>query len=217
MRIRDLINVYSYLLSLLSHCSNVPHATPSSYSSYVAMDLFDAEFYDRKDALVIAEMQILKRLGFQTQVQLPFGELINYLKVLELSGNDEFIGRCWGYVNDMWVPSRAAHRADTLARLQTPAPALYSQSTLAVSAIYLTARTLEPPINLPLEPPWWTLFDATEQEILGILTPLLALYKDWQKQPGDEQTGSIWSRGKALPIDKRGVRELCGDTEGSMK
>jgi hypothetical protein len=31
------------------------------------MDYFATEFYDLKDALVIAEMQILKRLGFQTQ------------------------------------------------------------------------------------------------------------------------------------------------------
>ena len=65
------------------------------------MDFFDNEFYDRKDAMVIAEMQILKRLGFQTQCSLPYGHLVNYLQVLELSLNDEFVKSCWGYVNDM--------------------------------------------------------------------------------------------------------------------
>jgi hypothetical protein len=31
-------------------------------------------------------MQILKRLGFQTQCGLPYGHLVNYLQVLELTG-----------------------------------------------------------------------------------------------------------------------------------
>lgn len=67
------------------------------------MHYFDAEFYDRKDALVIAEMQILKRLGFQTQVGLPYGHLINYLKVLDLSERSDVVKRCWDYVNDLYV------------------------------------------------------------------------------------------------------------------
>lgn len=65
------------------------------------MDYFATEFYDRKDSLVIAEMQILKRLGFQTQCQLPYGHLVNYLKVLELGENKIFASKCWGHLNDM--------------------------------------------------------------------------------------------------------------------
>lgn len=101
LRIRDLINVYSYLLSLIAHCST---SAPSSFK-YTPMDYFATEFYDRKDALVIGEMQILKRLGFMTQCQLPYGHLVNYLQVLELASNEDVVGRCWGYLNDMYVLS----------------------------------------------------------------------------------------------------------------
>lgn len=65
------------------------------------MDYFATEFYDTKDALVIAEMQILKRLAFQTQCGLPYGHLVNYLQVLELTKEDGLVARCWGYLNDM--------------------------------------------------------------------------------------------------------------------
>jgi len=65
------------------------------------MDYFATEFYDLKDALVIAEMQILKRLGFQTQCGLPYGHLVNYLKVLELNGEKELVNMAWGFLNDM--------------------------------------------------------------------------------------------------------------------
>lgn len=67
------------------------------------MDYFAIEFYDTKDALVIAEMQILKRLGFQTQCGLPYGHLVNYLQVLELTKNDKLVARAWGTLNDLSV------------------------------------------------------------------------------------------------------------------
>ncbi|GAA6035548.1 hypothetical protein JCM8097_000310 [Rhodosporidiobolus ruineniae] len=213
LRIRDIINCYSYLLSMsssLSSPSASSSATPSSYTSYVPMDYFATEFYDLKDALVIAEMQILKRLGFQTQCGLPYGHLVNYLQVLELAGEKELVRRCWGFCNDM---------------LQTPAPALYPQSTLALSAIYLAVRlssSSPSPVALPLEPaPWWTLFDTTEAEILDVCGMLLRLYKDWGSDPaqigreeGKGQAGqgvrkeSVWRRAARIPVTKSGVREV---------
>jgi len=67
------------------------------------MDYFSEEFYTLRDALVVAEMQILKRLGFMTQVQGPYGVCVNYLQVLELVTEPEFVSRCWGYLNDLFV------------------------------------------------------------------------------------------------------------------
>jgi hypothetical protein len=90
----------------VTFCSTSPFPAPSSYTSYIPMDYFATEFYDRKDALVIAEMQILKRLGFQTQCALPYGHLVNYLQVLELAGQEEVVSKCWGYLNDMYAESR---------------------------------------------------------------------------------------------------------------
>jgi len=101
IRLRDIINSYSYLASLSAYCSTPPYPDPSTYKSYVPMDYFATEFYDLKDAMVIAEMQILKRLGFQTQCGLPYGHLVNYLKVLELTGEKELVHMSWGFLNDM--------------------------------------------------------------------------------------------------------------------
>lgn len=98
---RDLINSYSYLLALATYASTPPFPPPASFANFDPGDFFATEFYDTKDALVIAEMQILKRLGFQTQVGLPYGHLINYLQVLELTGREEVVQRAWGYVNDL--------------------------------------------------------------------------------------------------------------------
>jgi hypothetical protein len=103
LRIRDIINSYAYLQSLSSYCSAPPYPPASSYAAYAPMDYFATEFYDMKDALVIAEMQILKRLGFQTQCGLPYGHLVNYLQVLELTGEKELVSRCWAFCNDMYA------------------------------------------------------------------------------------------------------------------
>ncbi|KAJ8291341.1 Cyclin-L2 [Rhodotorula toruloides] len=207
LRIRDIINCFSYLESLIAYSSTPPYPPPSSFDSYAPMDYFATEFYDMKDALVIAEMQILKRLGFQTQCGLPYGHLVNYLQVLELTSEKELVRRCWGYCNDM---------------LQTPAPALYPQGTLALASIYLSARLSFPPIALPLEPvPWWTHFDTIEDELVHVSTMLLRLYKDWGNDslgPGKadgERNGhggfgvvgreNVWRRAKRIPVTKSGL------------
>lgn len=90
------------------------HSFPSSITSkstresiptfkYVAQSYFAQSFYDAKDALVIAEMQILKRLGFNVQVNLPYATMVNYLQLLGLTNSEEYPGvaqRAWGYLND---------------------------------------------------------------------------------------------------------------------
>ncbi|GAA6055643.1 hypothetical protein JCM3770_003392 [Rhodotorula araucariae] len=203
LRIRDIVNCYSYLDSLVTYCSKAPYPPASSYESYAPMDYFATEFYDLKDAMVIAEMQILKRLGFQTQSGLPYGHLVNYLQVLELAGENDLVRRCWGFCNDM---------------LQTAAPALYPQGTLALAAIYLATRLSTPPIALPLAPvPWWTHFDTTEDEIVDVATMLLRLYAQWGSDPRQvgavadgqgEERESVWKRAGRIPVTKAGVREL---------
>lgn len=230
LRIRDIINCFSYLESLIAYSSTPPYPPPSSFDSYAPMDYFATEFYDMKDALVIAEMQILKRLGFQTQCGLPYGHLVNYLQVLELTSEKELVRRCWGYCNDMCllsllVSSFSASLTLNLFRLQTPAPALYPQGTLALASIYLSARLSFPPIALPLEPvPWWTHFDTIEDELVHVSTMLLRLYKDWGNDslgPGKadgERNGhggfgvvgreNVWRRAKRIPVTKSGVREV---------
>jgi hypothetical protein len=99
LRMRDLINVYDLLLRRTTHSlSNSPKEF-----KYTAMSYFGSTFYDIKDTLVVSEMQILKRLGFNVQVALPYGTLVNYLRVLGLTSREDVCTRAWGYLNDACV------------------------------------------------------------------------------------------------------------------
>ncbi|CAE6409125.1 unnamed protein product [Rhizoctonia solani] len=126
IRMRDLINVYDVLLARAKHslrADNQPfHYTPMGY--------FDATFYDAKDALVVAEMQLLKRLGFDVRARLPYGTMVNYAQVLNLTDakgkNGEGVPQlAWSYLNDA---------------LQTPVYALYPVPTIACAALHLAVR-----------------------------------------------------------------------------
>lgn len=107
VRMRDLINVYDVLLQRTAHgrktlSSRDPHPQELKYTP---MSYFGNTFYDLKDALVVSEMQILKRLGFNVNVILPYGTLVNYLRLLGLTGRDDVCKRAWGYLNDSYVPA----------------------------------------------------------------------------------------------------------------
>lgn len=112
IRIRDLINVYDLLLQRKAHiraqCMASNSTSPSSSSimhnfselKYTPMSYFGNTFYELKDALVVAEMQILKRLGFNLTVVLPYNTLVNYLRVLGLINREDVCTKAWGYLND---------------------------------------------------------------------------------------------------------------------
>lgn len=126
VRLRDLINVYDYLIQRgLHYAKNVPgprsqelakarSSTPPTNAhhhslakknktsfDYTPQAYFSQTFYDTKDALVISEMQILKRLGFQVQVNLPYATMVNYLQLLGLTKSDLGIAqRAWSILND---------------------------------------------------------------------------------------------------------------------
>ncbi len=104
VRMRDLINVYDLLLQRAAHAvtsASSPHH-PSEFK-YTPMSYFSNTFYDLKEALVVSEMQILKRLGFDVQVVLPYGTLVNYMRLLGLTSRNEVVSMAWGYLNDACV------------------------------------------------------------------------------------------------------------------
>lgn len=96
LRMRDLINVYDLLLQRVAHLDT----KATTEFKYAPMSYFGSTFYDLKDSLVVAEMQILKRLGFNVHVVLPYGTLVNYLRVLGLTSHEDACTRAWGYLND---------------------------------------------------------------------------------------------------------------------
>ncbi|KAJ8519894.1 hypothetical protein ONZ45_g3197 [Pleurotus djamor] len=188
LRMRDLINVYDLLLQRTTHRS----AGNTSEFKYNPMSYFGNTFYELKDALVVAEMQLLKRLGFNVNVVLPYGTLINYMRVLGLTNHEDACSKAWGYLNDA---------------LQTPVYALYSMPTIVSAAIFLTTRTLN--ISLPSKSPncWWDLFDADWEDIWSICGHIMRLYR--QRSPDDRQ------RVMGL-VSKKDIRKWLEDHPSSM-
>ncbi|PWN49698.1 cyclin-like protein [Violaceomyces palustris] len=195
--------------------------------TYAPRSYFSQAFYDSKDAIVISEMQILKRLGFNVQVNLPFATMVNYLQLLGLAEEVVFISqqpvaglgqgrdasaddhdsrkkvgfaqRAWSFLNDA---------------LQTPVYCLFAPHVLACSAIYLTAMTSEPPLSLPLWPePWWRLFDVSRAELRVVSAHILRLYSE------DGPAGRVKERwgGLAELAEKSAVRKWLEGRETSER
>ncbi|KAJ2452808.1 hypothetical protein GGF42_003951 [Coemansia sp. RSA 2424] len=126
----------------------------------VVTDGYDAEFYDLKNEMVIAEMQILRRLGFNVQVELPYGLLVNYLRCLGLTEHPQLPQLSWNYLNDL---------------LRTPVYVCFQPETIACGVIYLAA--LKCGVTLPTSPPWWIIFDANEEDIRQVARAAVALHQ----------------------------------------
>lgn len=166
---------------------------------------------------------MLQRLGFNATVQNPYGSIVNYLQVLDLTGNPDVPQRAWSFANDACVPSLGVRElgADRSVRLLTPLLVLHPPHYIAVSAIYLACLTAVPQVALPMEPaPWWELFDVpSEEAIHEILQPLLELYSRWTGgtqwlAQGSEMSmagkSTVWRKAAELelPLAKEDVRRL---------
>ncbi|KAA1474878.1 cyclin-like protein [Dentipellis sp. KUC8613] len=189
LRMRDVINVFDLLFQRAAH--NAAHATseqPPTFK-YAPMSYFGNTFYDMKDALVVSEMQILKRLGFHVYAVLPYGTLVNYMRLLGLTSREEVVNRAWGYLNDA---------------LQTPVYALYSVPTIVSAAILLTVRHFS--IPLPSTPPncWWELFDAEWEDVWSVCGYIMRLYR--KRTPEEERRvlGMVGKKDVRKWLDEQG-------------
>jgi cyclin L len=88
VRISHLSLVYDHLIQRARQCDIIP------------LDAFSQRAYDMKNDLVVAEMQLLKHLAFDVSVQLPYGLMVNYLRILGLEDHPEVPNKSWGYLND---------------------------------------------------------------------------------------------------------------------
>ncbi|KAE8542624.1 hypothetical protein D1P53_001405 [Cryptococcus gattii VGV] len=221
VRLRDLINTYLYLLARIQHLLDLPadqsfHSGLSSHSDGREEDkvwegfkfnvpgFHDEIFWDWKDVITASEMQILKRLGFNMQVDLPYNHMINYLKILDLVFDDDVTQMCWSILNDM---------------LLTPLYAIHPPHTIACISILLTTRLL----RIPLPPKWYLLFDVSYDEIWSGCGVIMRLWNDWGldrprgdteisiRAPNDEEEGkkgkeSRWRRAWVLAQSRKAVR-----------
>lgn len=101
------------------------------------------------------EAYILRVLGFQTHVSLPYTLCINYLQTLEAFSDPKgsiLAKRAFAHLNAALLSPQQLYLT-------------YQPPCLAAAAIYLAAREVE--FKLPGEE-WWEVFD-TDREELGFL------------------------------------------------
>lgn len=199
VRLRDLLLVYDYLLQRAYHnvrtCpgprsralqGDLPTTLESTSFVYKASDYHSQTFYDAKDAMVVAEMRILKRLGFQVQVHLPYALMINYLQVMGV------VAVSLPLLHDPQQSITAAQAAWNYLTdaLQTSVYCLFPTHAIACASIYLLTldpNVLHKPLSLPLEPrPWWELFDVTRSELRAIASHIVRLYDVQKAKSGTE-------------------------------
>ncbi|KAI8143483.1 cyclin-like protein [Fennellomyces sp. T-0311] len=145
-RLTYVVAVYDYLLR---KARNQP--------TYPPLDAFSQRAYDLKNMIITGEMQILKRLGFNVHVQLPYGLMINYLRILGLEEDETVAGRAWNYLND---------------GLRSTVYATYEPATIACAAIWLACR--DQAIKLP--PDWYLLFDTDLENVVNAAGQVRRVY-----------------------------------------
>ncbi|KAI9302679.1 cyclin-like protein [Cunninghamella echinulata] len=158
VRLTHLITVYDHLIRRTQKQSTMP-----------PLDPFSQRAYDLKSMTITAEMQILKRLGFNVQVQLPYSLMINYLRILGLEDDKTIPTLAWNYLNDS---------------LRTIVHVVYPPQVIAVASIWISCRDQQ--IKLPTEKgnEWWLLFDVNENDV----TTVAVLIKQLYLQPIDRST-----------------------------
>ncbi|KAG0052163.1 hypothetical protein BGZ83_002936 [Gryganskiella cystojenkinii] len=147
-RLSDLINVFDHLCKKFRRKPLDP------------LQQFGMDFYKLKEATVVAEMQILKKLAFNVHVQLPYAIMVNYLRVLDLTDHPTIPQRAWNFLND---------------GLRTSIYICYQPPTIACSVVWLAAR--EAGVKLPLSPvPWYEVLDSKMEDIENIAGHIKSLY-----------------------------------------
>jgi cyclin L len=153
---RSIINVFAYVASfgtVFLHVDDLDKNEPESY--YVS----EGTYYDQKMRLVETESTILRVVGFETHVVLPYVQCINFLQTLDVFGDPkgkELALRAHSHLNSSLFNPQLLYIT-------------HQPSALATAAIYLAAR--EVGVKLPGEQ-WWEVFD-TDREVLGFLVVAL--------------------------------------------
>nr|XP_019011439.1 cyclin-dependent protein kinase regulator [Kwoniella pini CBS 10737]OCF50220.1 cyclin-dependent protein kinase regulator [Kwoniella pini CBS 10737] len=219
IRLRDLINTYLFLLARIQYLLNLPPDTRlisnkiSNGSSWQASvpGFHDGVFWEWKDVITASEMQILKRLGFNMQVDLPYSHMINYLKILDLVFEDQVAQMCWSILNDMLLTSMYV---------------IHPPHTLACASILLATRLL----RIPLPSEWYILFDAEYDDMWTCCCHVMKLYSDWglDKLQGSDSSGladsderqkgkeNRWRRAWVLAQSKKAVRRWLEEREKAI-
>lgn len=193
---RSIINVFAYLDATPSN-NGAQESQLNAESYYVS----EGAYQEQRLRITKLELIILRTLGFETHVALPYTLCINYLQTLDVFANSSSAGK------------KLARRAFAHINTALLSPQLlyltHQPPSLAVAAIYLAAR--ETGVKLP-EDEWWEVFDC-EREDLGFLVVAMLSMPGWA-----EEEARFWGDRKVpltvAEVEQELKRRLSADGEG---
>ena len=176
-------------------------------------DIYSNRFKVYKDALIKAEREILKELGFILYTEHPHKFILNYCKLVRARAEPgTFRCCCCGCcccaaAAGVCSASDGPSSPSTLRQLtneeknlkplaqyawnfindsqRTDVCMKYPPETICCAALWMGARKLQIKLPTDSEPPWWVLFDTKKEDMDAVVARVNALY----------------SRGKATFID----------------
>ena len=121
------------------------------------LEYFSKRYEDIKADLVRGRAAHAPRVRVCIHAEHPHKYVLNYLRMM--GQNSAMIDAAWKIANDS--ANHAVHR--------------FKAYKVAVACIYLAARKLG--VVLPEDPPWWDLFDVTQEQIEMMCESVLAVYE----------------------------------------
>lgn len=158
---RSTLVVFEYLCALQGDYAAV--ADGSKSLDDIPACLTEGKYEAGRAQLYQTEAHILRVLGFQTQVALPYALCINYMQTLDVfhaaASAPTLAKRTFAYLNTALLSPQMLHLT-------------HQPSTIATAAIYLAAR--EVGVKLP-ETEWWEVFDVDREELGFVVVALLSV------------------------------------------
>lgn len=153
---RQLLVVFEFLDSVRpNYSASLADVDPSTGK----WSLSEGQYESARQRLYLIESSILRVLGFETHVALPYTLCINYLQTLDVfktSNGSTVAKRCFAHLNSALLSPQLIYLT-------------HQQSAIVTAAIYLSARDVG--VKLP-ETEWWEVFDVDREE-LGFLVVAL--------------------------------------------
>jgi hypothetical protein len=191
---RSIVNVYAYLSSFPSTFFDPAELENQKAQSYYVSE---GTYERRRTTLFSTETRILRALGFDVHINLPYTLCITYLQALDVFTHPrapELAKLAIAYLNTALLSPQMLYLT-------------HQPPQLATAAIYLAAR--EVGIKLP-EVEWWEVFD-TDREELGFLCVGMLSLEGFVRQEREK-----WEGGKVPMSVEEVEREVKrrGEMEG---
>ena len=154
--------------------------------STITWTMPEGRYESARQRLYEIESSILRVLGFETHVALPYSLCVNYLQTLDVfktSNSSTVAKRCFAHLNSALFSPQLLYLT-------------HQPSAIVTAAIYLAARDAE--AQMP-ETEWWEVFDVDREELGFLVVALRSLDGFAQEER------SKWSQ-RRVPLTVEGLQ-----------